>query len=141
MKMSTRGRYALRAVVDLAIHYEDGPVLLKDIAERQDVSLKYLDHIIRPLREKGLIKRESGGYRLSRPPNEIATLEVVENVEGSLAPVPCINYPGNCSRKNICAAFDVWKSIKESIEAVLKTQSLKDLAEEQKRKCDKRAIT
>ncbi len=138
MRMSTRGRYALRAVVDLAIHYRDGPVLLKEIAGRQDISLKYLDHIIKPLRDKGIIEREKGGYILSRPPAEIPSLEIVEKVEGPLTLAPCITGSGVCERQNSCAAYDVWNTIKNSIETALRKKSLKDLAEEQKMKWKKR---
>jgi Rrf2 family protein len=134
MRMSTRGRYALRAMVDLAINCHAGPVLLKDIAERQEISLKYLDHVIGPLRKNGLILREKNGYVLSRPPEEIPSLEILERVEGSLAPVPCVEDSSSCARIDICAAFELWKKLADSIENILESRTLKDLAEEHRRK-------
>ncbi len=132
MRMSTKGRYALRAMVDLAINYGEGPVLLKDIADRQGISLKYLDHIIGPFRVEGTITRVKGGYTLSRSPDKISSLEIVRKAEGSLAPVPCVDNPGACSRTAQCSTFQLWKRIMESIEETLGEMTLEDLAKEQK---------
>lgn len=133
MRMSTRGRYALRAMVDLAANYGEGPVLLKEIAERQGISLKYLDHIIGPIRVVGMIKRVRGGYVLSRSPDKITSLEIIVRVEGSLAPVPCVDDPGACDRTDHCSTFELWKKVRDSIERTLGEMTLEDLARVQER--------
>ncbi|MBD3413695.1 MAG: Rrf2 family transcriptional regulator [Candidatus Aminicenantes bacterium] len=130
MKISTKGRYGLRSMADLALHYNEGPALLKDIAERQKISMKYLDHVIKPLRENGYIERRKNGYMLSRPPEDINCLEVLNNVEGSLAPVDCVDRPDYCSQRNTCLTINVWRQLKNSMEEVLKGKTLKDLVDE-----------
>jgi Rrf2 family protein len=129
MKVSTKGRYGLRSMVDLALHYDNGPALLKDIAKRQEVSMKYLDHVIKPLREKGYIERIKNGYMLSRQPEKINCLEILNAVEGSLAPVNCVDNTEYCTKRNTCPTINVWKEIKKSVEEVLKRKTLKDIAE------------
>lgn len=133
MKLSTKGRYGLRSMVDLALHYDNGSALLKDIAKRQEVSMKYLDHVIKPLREKGYIERIKNGYRLSRPPEKINCLEVLNAVEGTLAPVNCVDNAEFCTRRNTCPTINVWREIKRSVEGVLERKTLKDLAEKKEK--------
>ncbi len=135
MKLSTKARYGMRAMVDLALHYEKGPILLKDIAKRQEVSMKYLDHIISTLRANGLIesaKTRHSGYVVSRAPCQIKTYEIIKAVEGSLAPVDCVDDPKICHRANLCATTNLWKKLKESMRDVLKGVTLEDLAKEQR---------
>jgi len=129
MRVSTKGRYGLRSMVDLVLPYNNGPVLLKDIAKRQEVSMKYLDHVIKPLREKGYIERIKNGYMLSRPPEKINCLEILNAVEGSLAPVNCVDNTEFCNKRNTCPTINVWREIKKSVEGVLKRKTLKDIAE------------
>ena len=135
MKLSTKARYGMRAMVDLALHYEKGPVLLKDIAKRQEVSMKYLDHIISTLRANGLIesaKTRHSGYVVSRPPCQIKTYEIIKAVEGSLAPVDCVDDPKICHRADFCATLNLWKKLKKSMRDVLEGVTLEDLAKEQR---------
>lgn len=135
MKLSTKVRYGMRAMVDLALHYGKGPVFLKDIARRQEVSVKYLDHIISALKAAGLIesaKARHSGYILSRPPSEIRAYEVIQAVEGSLAPVECVDDPRICHRANFCVTISLWKKLKESMTSVLQGTTLEDLAKEQR---------
>ena len=135
MKLSTKTRYGMRAMVDLALHYEKGPVLLKDIAERQEVSMKYLDHIISTLKANGLIenaKMRHGGYILSKPPSRIETHEIIKAVEGSLALVECVDDPKICHRADFCATLNLWKKLKRSMRDVLEGVTLEDLAKEQR---------
>jgi len=99
MKLSTRGRYGLRALLDLALHQGDGLVPLKDIARRQEISLPYLEHLITPLIAAGLVKstrRVRGGVMLLKAPSEIKLSEVIQILEGSIAPVECVNNPSLC---------------------------------------------
>src|SRR4030042_1654370 len=100
MKLSTRGRYGLRALLDLAVHQGEGMVLLKDIARRQEVSLPYLEHLITPLIAGGLVKSTRGargGVLLVKPPAQVKLTEVVQLLEGSIAPVNFVNDPRLCS--------------------------------------------
>ncbi len=135
MKLSTKARYGMRAMVDLALHYEKGPILLKDIAKRQEVSMKYLDHIISTLRANGLIesaKTRHSGYVVSRAPCQITTYEIIKAVEGSLAPVDCVDDPKICHRADFCATLNLWKKLKKSMRDVLEGVTLEDLANEQR---------
>lgn len=137
MKLSTRGRYGLRALLDLALHQDEGLVLLKDIARRQEFSLPYLEHLIAPLIAAGLVKSTRGargGVLLLKPPAEIKLSEVVQLLEGSIAPVDCVNNPALCHRSTFCVTRDIWVEMKEAMSHVLDSTTLQDLVERQKRK-------
>ncbi|MFC2024124.1 RrF2 family transcriptional regulator [Chloroflexota bacterium] len=137
MKLSTRGRYVTRALLDLALHQVEEPVLLKDIARRQEISLKYLDHLITPLIAGGVIRTvrgPKGGVSLAQPPEEIRLSEIIRLVEGSVVPVACVDDPAVCTRSLSCATRDVWSELKEAIDGVLESKTLQDLVERQKTK-------
>jgi len=137
MKLSTRGRYGTRALLDLALHQAEGPVLLKDIAEREQISLWYLEHLIGPLIAAGIVRSSrgaKGGVWLARSPEQIKLSTVIQLLEGSVAPVECVNDPGICSRSELCVTRDLWTKIKRAINEVLESTTLQDLVEEQKRK-------
>lgn len=137
MKLSTKGRYGTRAMIDIALYKESGSTLLKDIASRQGISLKYLDHILSSLRKAGLIKNvrgKGGGYSLTRPAAQITLCEIIEAVEGTLAPVECVDNPDYCKKTSTCSAHDVWVKVRESIEDVLRNTSLQNLTESQEKK-------
>jgi len=138
MKLSTKGRYGVRALLDLALHRGEGLVLLKDIARRQEVSLPYLEHLITPLISAGLVKSTRGargGVSLLKPPSEIKLSEVVQLLEGSIAPVDCVNNPALCHRSTFCVTRDIWSEVKNAMNQVLNSTTLQDLVERQKRKC------
>ncbi len=137
MKLSTRGRYGTRALLDLALHQGQGRILLKDIAQRQQISLRYLEHLIAPLIAGGMVRSTrgaKGGVLLSRPAENIKLSEVIQLLEGSVAPVECINNPGVCDRSGSCATRDIWGEMKQAIDEVLESTTLQDLVERQKRK-------
>jgi len=137
MKLSTRGRYGLRALLDLALHQGEGLVLLKDIARRQEVSLPYMEHLITPLIAAGLVKSTRGargGVLLLKPPAEIKLSEVVQLLEGSIAPVDCVNDPKVCHRSASCVTRDVWVEMKDAMSQVLDSTTLQDLVERQRQK-------
>ena len=137
MKLSTRGRYGTRALLDLALHQGKGPVLLKDIAQRQQISLRYLEHLITPLIAGGIVRSirgPRGGVSLAKPPHEIKLSEVIQLFEGSTAPVVCVNAPEVCPRSDFCAIRDTWCELKEAINGILESTTLQDLVERQKRK-------
>jgi Rrf2 family cysteine metabolism transcriptional repressor len=137
MKLSTRGRYGLRALLDLAVHRGEGLVLLKDIARRQEVSLPYLEHLIAPLIAAGLVKSTRGargGVLLLKPPADIRLSEVVQVLEGPIAPVDCVNNPALCHRSAFCVTRDIWVELKEAMSQVLDSTTLQDLVERQRQK-------
>ena len=130
MKLSTKGRYGTRALLDLALHQGEGPIRLRDIAERQHISLPYLEHLITPLIAGGIVRSARGargGVFLARSPEQIKLSEVIQLVEGSIAPVDCIDDPGICSRVNSCWSRVVWLQIRESVYGLLSTTSIQDL--------------
>jgi Rrf2 family cysteine metabolism transcriptional repressor len=137
MKLSTRGRYGLRTLLDLALHQKDGLVLLKDIARRQEFSLAYLEHLIAPLVAAGLVKTTRGargGVSLIKPPAEIKLGEAIRLLEGSIAPVDCVSHPELCHRSAFCVTRDIWVEMKKAMSQVLDSTTLQDLVERQRRK-------
>jgi len=137
MKLSTRTRYGTRALLDLALHAGEGLVLLKDIARRQEVSLPYLEHLITPLIAAGLVKSTRGargGVLLLKPPSEIKLSEVVQLLEGSIAPADCVNNAEICHRSASCVTRDIWSEMKRAMNGVLESTTLQDLVERQKGK-------
>jgi len=137
MKLSTKGRYGVRALLDLALHQDEGLVQLKEIARRQEFSLQYLEHLIAPLIAAGLVKSTRGargGVLLLKPPSEVKLSEVVQILEGSIAPVDCVNNPALCHRSASCVTRDIWIEMKKAISRVLDSTTLQDLVERQKQK-------
>jgi Rrf2 family protein len=137
MKISTKGRYGTRALLDVALHQDDSPVQLKVIAQRQQISLHYLEHIVAPLIAAGLLRSTRGAYggvSLGKPPQEIVLSEVIQVLEGSITPVECVDDPNVCSRADICATRDVWTDVKKAMAGVLESVTLQDLVERQKDK-------
>ncbi|MBL7065697.1 MAG: Rrf2 family transcriptional regulator [Anaerolineae bacterium] len=135
MRISTRGRYALRAMVDLALHADEGTVLRQDIAARQEISADYVAQLFRRLRAAGLVKGvkgPGGGYRLARDAATISAGDVVRAVEGPVALVHCI-VPGDepsCNRVDRCATRLLWKRLSEAMTEFLDSVTLKDLCDE-----------
>lgn len=127
MKLSTKTRYGMRAMIELANCYKEKPILLKEIAERLGVSLKYLDHIISSLKAKGLIVRVKDGYILGRSPKEINCGEIVDILEGSLNPVVCIDSPSVCEKNGACLAKRVWEKVGKTLQQTLESFTLEDL--------------
>ena len=135
--MSTRGRYGTRAMLELALNYEQGPILLKDIAKNQEISFRYLDHLVTPLKTAGLVKNirgKGGGYVLAKHPSQIRLIEVIQVLEGSIAPVDCVDDPESCHRVDFCATRDIWVELKEAMANILKSVTLEELAQRQKEK-------
>lgn len=137
MKLSTRGKYATRALLDLALHHNEEPVLLKDIARRQQISLSYLEHLITPLVAGGIVRSTrgaKGGFSLAKSSEKIRLNEVIQLLEGSLDPSECVTNPEVCSRSESCVTRDVWSELREAINGVLGSITLQDLVERQKAK-------
>ncbi len=127
MRMSTRGRYGARVMLELALRYKDGAVSTKDIAESQDISAKYLVQIITSLKAAGLvvsIRGSGGGYVLARRPSQITLGEVIRALEGSIAPVHCVDNPKVCPRTDFCVMHDVWVQMKNAIDKIVDSLDL-----------------
>ena len=131
MLISTRGRYALRVMLDLARHPDEGYISLKTIAERQDISMKYLEAIVGALKKAGLVdssRGKEGGYSLLRPPEEYSVGEILRCTEDKLAPVSCITAEGvSCAQASACLTLPMWRELDELTNAYLDTVSLRDL--------------
>ncbi len=137
MKLSTKGRYATRALLDLALHQVDGPITLKDIAHRQQISLRYLEHLITPLIAAGIVRSvrgPKGGVSLAKTPGEVRLSEIIQLLEGSIAPAECVDNPEICTRSKLCVTRDIWSELKQAMDGILDSTTLQDLVERQRRK-------
>lgn len=131
MMISTKGRYALRFLIDVAEHQKDGFVPLKDVAARQEISEKYLEIVVKELVKGRLLdtlRGKGGGYRLNRPPEEYSVKAVIEQMEGPLAPVACLE-PGQetCPRSKDCRTLSLWQGLDQVISNYLAQFTLADL--------------
>ncbi len=144
MKISTKGRYALRLMLDLAINDNGEPVQIKDISSRQDISNKYLEQIVSALNKAGLVRSirgPQGGYMLTRKPENYTVGDILRVTEGSMAPVSCLEFEdNNCPREDNCATLMVWKKLDEAIKSVIDTVTLADLVDEQMKMSDNYVI-
>ena len=138
MKISTKGRYALRLMIDLAMNSVGEPVSLEDVAKRQGISEKYLEQIISVLNRAGYVKSirgAQGGYLLRRAPEEYTVGMILRLTEGSLAPVTCVedgDFP--CERQENCVTVILWKKINDAINSVVDSITLQDLVDWQNEK-------
>ena len=132
MKLSTKTRYGTRAIIDIAQNSENGSTMLKDIAARQSLSPKYLDHILSAMRRAGIIRNirgKGGGYILSKTPASITVKDIVEAVDGTFEPVECLLNTDLCDKVPSCGARDVWLRMKEAVDGVLEEATLQSLLE------------
>ena len=139
MKLSTRGRYGVRALLELALQEGKSPVSLKDIAQRQGISLQYLEHLVTPLIAGGLVKSTRGahgGISLAKSPSEIKLIDILRLLEGSTAPVECVEKPEVCIRSKRCATRDIWCEVNQAVTGILNDTTLQELVDRQKRKSE-----
>lgn len=125
------------ALLELALHRGEEPISLKDIAKRQQISLSYLEHLITPLIAGGIArssKGSKGGISLAKNPEDIRLSQVINLLEGSMAPVECVDNPEVCRRSAFCVTRDIWSEIKKATNDVLESVTLQDLVERQKKK-------
>ena len=137
MRLSTRTRYGTRLLFELAYNYGKGPVLLKDIAKRQDISGKYLSKIIILLRSAGIVtsfRGAKGGYILARAPSEIKMREVLESLEGDISFVDCVRDPKACGRMEKCPTREFWCNMENVMNNYLESETLDTIVENYKRK-------
>ena len=136
MKISTKGRYALRMLIDLAEHEGDGFIALKDIAERQSISKKYLEQIVPILSRSGILRTNrgsQGGYALAKEPEHVTVGEILRLTEGSLSPVACLaGDPAQCPRSADCPTLPVWQGLNRVINEYLDGITLRSILDSQR---------
>lgn len=132
MRLSTRTRYGTRALLDLALHSGQGPVLLRDIARRQEISARYLEKLVAPLVGAGIVRStrgSRGGVSLGRKPEDIRVSEVFGLLERAHSLVECVDDPSVCGRYSFCVTRDIWDEVDQAIHQVLDGYTLQDLVE------------
>lgn len=130
MKISTKGRYALRLMLDVALNSKGEAVSLRDVAKRQEISDKYLEQIVTPLARAGLLRSvrgAGGGYLLTRAPEGYTVGDILRPLEGSLAPVSCVDGSACCGRAETCVTLDIWREIQTAVNGVVDHTTLADL--------------
>lgn len=135
MKISTRGRYGTRMMLDLAAHHDQGPTPLREIAKRQDLSVKYLEQLIIPLKAAGYIRSvrgARGGYTLARKPDKISVGQIIKVLEGGLSLVDCVEDPKICERERNCPTRDIWLRMSERLMEELSSLTLSDVLDGKK---------
>lgn len=138
MRLSTKGRYGVRALFDLALHSGDEAIALKSVAQRENISEKYLEHLFASLKKSGLIQSvrgAQGGYRLARPPEEITLGDIIRVLEGPIAPTDCVLDGGgnDCDRSDRCVMRSIWCRVRDEINGILDSITLADIVEEEKK--------
>lgn len=140
MKLSTKGRYAARAMLELALSEKAGPVQLKAIAQKQDISERYLERLMSVLVSSGLVRStrgQKGGFSLAKPAHEIRLSNIIEATEGSLSLVECVENPKLCTRCEDCVTHDIWTEMRDAIYQVLDSITLKKMVAMHKQKREK----
>lgn len=131
MKISTRGRYSLRMMLDLATHYNYGFISLKDISNRQQISKKYLEQIVPFLNRSNLLisnRGHMGGYQLAKPPSQITVYDILKSAEGSLCPVSCMDStPNMCPNKDTCPTLPIWEGLDKVTNEYLNSITLQNI--------------
>ena len=145
MRISTKGHYGLRSMIDVALHQAKGPVTLNDIAERQSISVKYLWQVINPLKASGFLsatRGAKGGYVLGQRPDEITMLDVLATLEGPVSILKCLTHDEACPRIGSCVGRTVWLEVNQAVEKALSNITLAEVLRrcEQSPKVDNYAI-
>ena len=138
MKLSTRGRYGLRAMLELSLHHDDKPTSIRIIAQNQEISVRYLENIMTVMVTAGMAKSmrgKKGGFTLAKAPENIKASEIIQLLEGSLAPVACVDDPSLCTRTAECVTHDIWGKMKRSMLEVLEAITLADMVKSHYQKC------
>ncbi|MDK2918540.1 MAG: Rrf2 family transcriptional regulator, cysteine metabolism repressor [Candidatus Petromonas sp.] len=135
MKLSTKGRYGLKAMFDLALNYGEGPIALNNIADRQNISVHYLEQLIATLRKAGLVKSvrgAQGGYMLADRPENITVGDVLRTLEGPIAPAECVieEEDNECSKASYCVTRTIWEKIRDSVDNVINSITLQDMVDD-----------
>jgi Rrf2 family protein len=142
MRLSTKGRYGVRAMFDLAMHTGEGAIALKSVAHREHISEKYLEHLFASLKKAGLIhsiRGAQGGYRLARPPEEITLGDIIRVLEGPVAPTECViddDGSEKCDRSSECVMRSIWCHVRDEINNILDSITLAQVVEEQRKRSE-----
>jgi Rrf2 family protein len=139
IKLSTKGRYGTRLMLNLALHYNAGqePVILKNVAKEEEISIRYLEQIIIPLKLSKLVKSirgAGGGYILTQPPSKVKLIEIIEALEGPIALVDCVDDLEYCDRMPRCATYEVWKEATHLLREYFAKTTLQDLINQVQKK-------
>jgi len=137
VKISTKGRYGTRALVDIGQNYGKGPVSLRRLAERQGISMKYMEQIVALLRGSGLIRSSRGargGYILAKKPKDILLRHILEALEGCSSVVDCLDDNGLCARAKECVTYEIWNEIQTAISKILDSTTLADIIQRNREK-------
>jgi len=134
MRLSTKGEYASRAMLELSLHYGTKPLHIRDISEAQDIPRRFLEQILLQLKRAGLLrsrKGPAGGYSLAKPPGEISVAEVIRVMDGPLAPIDCVSVTAYevCPRERSCSLKGLWKEVRDVIAEILERTTFADLAD------------
>ena len=143
MKLSTKGRYSTRAMLDLALHADGGLIFAKDISERIGISQSYLEQLFIPLRAARLVRAvrgARGGFTLAKSPSEIRLSQIIQAMEGSIAPTDCVDAPEVCPRSGLCVTREVWVEMKDAMDKVLEKTTLQDLVDRQRSRGEDSAV-
>jgi Rrf2 family protein len=143
MKMSTKGRYGLRVMLELALRHGSGPIMMSVIAQSQDISRKYIHSLLTSLKAAGLVRSvrgAGGGYVLATDPSKILLSDVVQALEGAFFPVDCVGDRSLCDRSDFCVTREVWSELGSAIEKVLSKMTLEQLASKQRAKLTERLM-
>ncbi len=143
MKISTKIRYGARAMLELASRYGEGPIELKEIAKKEDISLKYLEQVIIPLRTAGLVKSmrgSKGGYSLAKSPSEIYLNDLVEVLEGPVEIIDCLRDPKVCRKVSSCVTRDIWEEVSQAIRKIFCSITLEDMVNRKRFKEEKSSM-
>ena len=131
--ISTKGRYALRLMINLAVYSNGDYIRLKDISEKEDISIKYLEQVVSLLYKSNLVlslRGNNGGYKLARDPKDYTAGEILRAAEGTLSPVQCLSCPvNNCERQSVCSTLDFWKGFNDVVNNYIDSITLADLAD------------
>jgi Rrf2 family transcriptional regulator, cysteine metabolism repressor len=136
MELSTKGRYATRSMLEIALRDGDAPVRLEDISRSQRLSQKYLSRLMAAMAAAGLVtsrRGQNGGYTLAKSPSDIRILDILLAVEGPVRPAPCLDDSSGCRESDVCAARHVWEKVRDGVTDVLSEVTLKDLADKHRK--------
>jgi len=132
MRLSTKGEYASRAMLELSLHYKKGQLHIRDISQAQDIPERFLEQILLMLKRAGYLrskKGQKGGYYLAKPPSEISVAEIIRVMDGPLAPIDCVSVTAHevCARERFCSLRLLWKEVRDSIAQILEKTTFEDL--------------
>lgn len=141
MRLSTKGEYASRAMLELSLHYKNGSLHIRDIASAQDIPERFLEQILLVLKRAGYLRSKkgpNGGYYLAKPPSEIRVADVIRTMDGPLAPIDCVSATAYevCPREDVCGLRWLWKKVRDCIADILESTTFNDLAERTKKAMD-----